>query len=117
MSIHPGHSGPPPPKMTLRSTGLMQAFDVDDALALRAEGVSWEEIARIYRTPGWYGSDAADEAAHAIWEAVGEPGAPRWEDQPICACGAWESGAAANGYFLGCDTAFERWLAEHGGPV
>lgn len=113
MSIHPEHPGPPHPKMVSIFLESVQTTVVDNALARRAEGVSWEEIARMYHLPGWYGPHGGDEAAHAIWEAAGEPGAPRWEDQPICACGAWEPGNAAQNYFRGCDAAFERWLAEH----
>ena len=113
MSIHPDHPGPPHPKLTSSLTRNLTASVVDEALAQRAAGVSWEEIGRRYRLPGVFGPHAAHEAACAIWTAAGEPGAPRWEDQPICACGAWGSSDAARDYFSACKAAFERWVAEH----
>jgi len=104
-----------PPRLTSLSERHVRAFGVESALAMREDGASWEEIGRACDVLGAYGPYAAHESAHAIWEAAGEPGAPRWEDQPLLPDGRWADGAAARAYFSSRDEAFARWVASMGG--
>jgi hypothetical protein len=95
------------------------AHGLDAVRRLRADGATWEDIADAWDLVGcqsWWGEGGSEEAARAVWEAAGEPGAPRWEDQPMDPAGRWTDAAAARAYVAACDDAFQRWL-DAGGPV
>ena len=107
------------PKLRPIATRQVLEYGLDAVRQLRAEGASWEDVADALELLGcqaWWGEGRGEDAARAVWEAAGEPGAPRWEDQSMDPAGRWTNAATARAYFAACDEAFRRWLDE-GGPV
>jgi hypothetical protein len=112
-------TAPHPPK--LRSYATRQVLDhgLDAVRELRSAGASWADVGAALDMVGGgrvWGEAGAEHAARAVWEAAGEPGAPRWEDQAMAPDGRWRDAGAARAYFVACHEAFRRWL-DAGGPV